>query len=525
MLSSPIHYALPTESARRRVLRAVQSRYRTSTQTIPMRRTIYYDTFDWRIYKAGGTLSATTENGECVFVWKSLKGEVLRTFHAASVPSFAWDFPVGTFRHALEQVIEMRRLFPVVELGLQSHVLQVLDENEKTVARFHVESGTARKPETSGPAKRVATRLRISGIRGYVAAYDEALQLVEEELGLARDGSGEISLAMAAVGGAPNGISSMRKLVLDPTARSDDAARHIQQTLVETMVANEEGVRAQLDTEFLHDFRVAVRRTRTGLLLINDVFPNDVVEHFRQEFRWLGSVTGVTRDLDVFLLRMPDYRASLPEPVRPDLDSLERFLRAQQELEHQRTADALRSTRYVTLIRDWKKFLAKAPPRRRVPANARRPIREVAAECLSARFKRVFKKGRKIRPDSPLAPFHELRIECKKLRYLLEFFRSLYDPADLESLVSALKSLQDSLGNLNDLDVQREQLACFADQMIAQGATSSASFMAMGRLVAQFETSMTEERSRFEARFARFSRPKMRQRVRRLLTPRESDEK
>ena len=54
-----------------------------------------------------------------------------------------------------------------------------------------------------------------------------------------------------------------------PTA----GARQIHHALLGIIVANEPGLRANLDTEFLHDFRVAVRRTRSLLGQVRQVFP------------------------------------------------------------------------------------------------------------------------------------------------------------------------------------------------------------------------------------------------------------
>ena len=86
------------------------------------------------------------------------------------------------------------------------------------------------------------------------------------------------------------------------------------------------GLKRDIDTEFLHDFRVSVRRTRSCLGHIKRVFPPGEVEEFRKEFAWLGSLTGPTRDMDVYLLKMSDYRLTLPEPVQRDLRPLEEFL-------------------------------------------------------------------------------------------------------------------------------------------------------------------------------------------------------
>ena len=113
------------------------------------------------------------------------------------------------------------------------------------------------------------------------------------------------------------------------------------------LVANEPGLRANLDTEFLHDFRVAVRRTRALLGQIRHVFPADVVAHFATEFSWLGRLTGPLRDVDVLVLTLREHRADVPAG---DMEVLTAFLGQAQQQEHQRLVDALDGDRYRRLL-------------------------------------------------------------------------------------------------------------------------------------------------------------------------------
>jgi CHAD domain-containing protein len=112
-----------------------------------------------------------------------------------------------------------------------------------------------------------------------------------------------------------------------------------------------------------------------------------------------------------------------------------------------------------------------------------------------------------------------MRIDCKKLRYLLEFFRSLYPPADVTEVVQALKRLQDNLGEINDLRVQQASLTELAGQMLAEGTASAETLIAMGRLAERLEARRAAESSRFEECFAGFATRENHQRVTRGLSP------
>ena len=87
--------------------------------------------------------------------------------------------------------------------------------------------------------------------------------------------------------------------------------------LLDTLEANVPGTIRDIDTEFLHDLRVAVRRTRSALKLAGDVLPGGWPRRFRPEFKWLGDLTTPTRDLDVYLLGYGEMAAGLVAPTPP----------------------------------------------------------------------------------------------------------------------------------------------------------------------------------------------------------------
>ena len=104
---------------------------------------------------------------------------------------------------------------------------------------------------------------------------------------------------------------------LEPDERSDRAAGRILPALLEVIEANLPGAVADIDSEFLHDLRVSVRRTRSLQRQLRAAFPAEPLQHFRAEFRWLQRVTGPSRDLDVYVLEFDDFSATLPERRRP----------------------------------------------------------------------------------------------------------------------------------------------------------------------------------------------------------------
>jgi CHAD domain-containing protein len=86
-----------------------------------------------------------------------------------------------------------------------------------------------------------------------------------------------------------------------------------------------------------------------------------------------------------------------------------------------------------------------------------RSIAEFARMVLDKRYRRFRKIGGK-RADLPEDELHRLRIAGKKLRYVADFFRSLYPKKPTSKFIGALAEVQDQLGSLNDAVVSRQLL-------------------------------------------------------------------
>jgi CHAD domain-containing protein len=117
----------------------------------------------------------------------------------------------------------------------------------------------------------------------------------------------------------------------------------------------------------------------------------------------------------------------------------------------------------------------------------------------------VLEDGRAVRPASPPRALHEVRIACKKLRYLMEFFRSLFPAEAIAPLIKALKAFQDNLGEHQDLAVQQDQLRGFERAMAREGTLPAETRAAMEELVEHLATRQAEVRRQFAERFAGFS--------------------
>ena len=513
----PVTYWLGQETDVQRAVESLESQFTIHRETRPITQLTYLDTFDWRLHNKGLRLKATSIDGVTELGLESADAPLNCRALSRTPPAFGNDLPPSRLRSLIAPIIEMRRLLPVVCIEARVQLLRVLNADEKTVVRARVEGCTATQARDRNAPRRLPPSLQVLPVKGYDGALHRVVQCLETGLGVRPSSVDRFLKAIEAVGGRPGGYSSKLSLSLDVEMTANEAAKTIHRTLFKMMLANEDGVRHDLDSEFLHDFRVAVRRTRSALGQIKKVFPPEMVGRFQAEFKWLGSVTGPLRDLHVYLLKMDDYRTSLPEAIHGDLGPLQEYLQLHQQSAHRALVDALDSPRYRDLVDSWSEFLDQPAPDDSACPNASLPTGTLASQRIWRIYRRVYKDGSAIQSTTPAEALHALRIECKKLRYLMEFFRSIYPPEDIQFLIAALKQLQDNLGDFNDLEVQQGTLTQFARDMSTEGLASVDTLIAMGRLVEHLHRSQLQERERFDRCFAKFATKESKERCRELF--------
>ena len=497
-------YLVPDGTDLQGIKDAFEGRYRV-TEDEPhelIRR--FYDTFDWSLYQAGTVLEELSDGSQRELIWRDLHGEAPKlAWNTDRNPGFAADLPQIPEIDRLASLVGIRRLLPLLDVHTRLISWRLLNEDGKTVARLEVEQNryVDKGRERQGP---VSVLLRLHGVKGYDDELQATARLLQEGLNLSLARAELLQEALAAAGRRPLDYSSQLDFRLDPQRRADATAKEILLHLLNTIEVNIPGTRANQDSEFLHDLRVAVRRTRSALTQIKDVFAADLVEQYKESFGWMGEFTGPVRDLDVYLLDFNAYQASLPETLRPHLEPLRDFIHAHYGAEQKALVAHLDSKGFRDLLRDWRTFLEAPVPEQSVVPNAMRPVKAVADERIWTMYKRVRKEGRAITPDSPPEDMHELRKSCKKLRYLIEFFDSLYPKQEVRQLVKLMKVLLDNLGNFQDLAVQADHLRDMAQRMREESHASTDTLLTMGVLVGHLLEHQHRAREEFAQIFATF---------------------
>ncbi|WP_138380883.1 CHAD domain-containing protein [Luteithermobacter gelatinilyticus] len=475
----------------------------------------FLDTFDGRLFNAGGYLLFEEDKAGRQMIWRSLKDDrllgrvvlsdrkqdLVRTVSAK--PAFVWDLPSSPVRRRLEKVLDMRRLLPLLDLKTTRREYHLLGRDRKKIATVFLEYSRV-NPAGQDITIEDGWIMRLLPVRGYEQDAAKLAQRLQQDMGFETRDIPYLSHLLRRCEITPGGYSSKLSLALDPQAPAGTATKQILNTLFDTLRANEEGLIADLDSEFLHDFRVAVRRTRSAFSQIKNVFPGPEAAFWKEQFSWLGQITGPKRDLDVYVLKFDAYLALLPPEYRETLAELRKFLLIRQCEEQKKLVRALRSKKYRDLIRRYKTFLRREARGDEAASDALRPIKQVADKRIWKMFVRIIAEGRAITADSPAEDLHELRKTGKKLRYLLEFFQSLYPAGAIRGLIKTLKNLQDNLGDFQDYEVQAHSISGFSQAMQARGMGTAQTFMAMGILCSHLLKGQQAAREEFAARFTAF---------------------
>ena len=456
----------------------------------------YMDTFDWRLYQAGMLLHMHRRSWS--LYEKGGELTLLKQGPLCKKSCLIDAFPEGVMRTALEPVIGIRALLPLAKVDLQGQQLQLRNSDGKIVLRLVLEEQRLSEDEQ---AFRMA---RIFPLRGYDEELAAVRALLQQE-GIVQPVSplAGFEAGCLAVGRRPLDYSSKFSLELKPQMSAKEAMQQVYLQLLGVMRRNLPGAIEDLDSEFLHDLRVAVRRTRSALSQTKGVFAAGAIKPFRDGFAELGRVTGPTRDLDVYLLTEAAYLARLQPQLRPGLEAYFADISRQRRKAQRSLARFLRSNKLEQFLTDWDRFL-----NAEIQANgplADKSIGAVASRIIRKRSKRVLADGHNLSAATPDAEVHQLRIECKKLRYSMEFFSSLYPQDIFSQLLKPLKAVQAILGSFNDLSVQQELLLETIAAMQTHKGVDTEQASALGALMQSLYEEQQPLRDHFAEVFATMS--------------------
>lgn len=310
-------------------------------------------------------------------------------------------------------------------------------------------------------------------LAGPYAASDAARAGTKADLWLRSFGLPlELNVAAATDVEAPPELNATEELPLLPpwyaasTTSLAELGRVLLRRHLRRLLATERAIRADRDHEEIHVLRVTSRRLRATLHLLAPVAPAKHLRPIQKGIRRLARAAGAVRDRDVLLVHLAQSRAELPTELHAGMDDLVATITEERMAAYQRL---------ITLFdsRDYIQFKQRFAHLMHDPEgwNEQPQVRDLAGSTIWRHYEALRSHDQGAVPlDGP--PMHALRIDAKKLRYVLELFAASFSER-AEPVVAQLANLQDDLGLLNDTIVAQTILERVASSPESQAARAA----------------------------------------------------
>ncbi len=193
------------------------------------------------------------------------------------------------------------------------------------------------------------------------------------------------------------------------------------------------------DSDDVHDVRVALRRCRTMADALSEVNPSPGWRKLKKASGSMFHALGELRDVQVM--------STLVKEFGPPRDPVRRhMLRLLSAKERECRANAAKALDDFDR-KEWKKLARKLGPKARFFPMESVVFQRLALARLNAAAE-LYQQARRKRSSTA---WHRLRIALKRFRYVVDNFL----PRRYDVWADDLKRIQDSLGELHDLDVLR----------------------------------------------------------------------
>lgn len=406
--------------------------------------TAYYDTKDGIVRRAGYSLRVRKAGPRHLQAVKhkpaAAAGLFVRREWETEVPGFALD-EAALARTPLRKLLETEKAGPL-KLQVRSKFRRTtwLVMRRESVIEVVLDEGkvTAGKAETR--LCELELELKSGKPRALFALAGEIGGALPLRLGVLSKAERAYALAERTLG-----LAARAEPVVLPSPASEGAAfRAAAQSCLRHYRLNEMVLLERRDADALHQARIALRRLRSAFSLFRATVRGKDYQGLREEIGWLARQLGEARNLDVLLAGEEGVRAD--EAVR------ERLLRARTRA-YDRVEEALGSDRARALMLNLSLWIEAGAWRFR--DRAKRDLAGLAAEQLSRQWRRVRRHGERL-GKTGAEDRHRLRLDVKKLRYSAEFLAGLStkrpELVRRDRFVTALKDLQECLGDLNDAE-------------------------------------------------------------------------
>jgi CHAD domain-containing protein len=418
----------------------------------------FWDTFEWGlwfgghvIYSCGDIYHLSTHNDG----WQ---GAVICEEESSNKLRFWGDFKTTAMRASLEGMLGLRGLSALVEGSFNVRICELRNEVGKIVCRLEWSSVSSGKHK----AKELLHFCQVMPLLGYEAESSRVVKLLTLR-GAKTSVKGPLEALLRQANIKPQKYTLKPSFGLTVETPAREAVGRIVRTIMEIADRNVPGILKDHDTEFLHDYRICLRKIRSVLSLVKNVYPAEETQRLRKILGDLARQTNRLRDLDVYLLARNEFFGLLHPELRPALKGMFEDYSAERDVEVRHTVAKLSTHATRQKLRKIKAYFSEETLHKPSTA-ADLPVGPLVFRCIYRRYRKIRRIAAGIGAETPDETVHEVRIECKKLRYLMEFFSELIPKDDGAAMQKILRRLQGRLGDFNDASVQQKSLLHYWEQ-------------------------------------------------------------
>jgi triphosphatase len=416
----------------------------------------YLDTFDWLLLKNKLALRFRISNGTAMYTLKSIEPiedgiakrmetEILLD-KPVDVPT---RVPVKPIRKLVDGIIFPRKLLEHIQIRTDRRRYRLLSPERAEIELAFDTSGFSlrglHKPRRTQRLNELEAEIR----NGSGTALEALSRLLSSKFNYPASTASKFEVAIERFKITVPSKKPPENLRVRLDDRLDVAVQKILTYQMHRFQEQRPGVQCDIDTEFVHQARVATRRMRSALRLFRDAIPEGTAAYLQGELKWLGTLFGGVRDLDVFLLNLSRFKQQIERFPAKKKQAFENWIEKRRRAPLKALRRALESPRYNHFERRIMQFFERPLPLRPRPSLALKPVREVAPVIITEKFDAVIEQGRALLANPKLKQYHLLRIQMKRLRYACEFMAPAYD-GGLDSFVERTVEIQDCLGELQD---------------------------------------------------------------------------
>jgi len=339
------------------------------------------------------------------------------------------------------------KLQPLFRIA-QQRELRVLRPRDEVEIEVMIDTGELRHESSCLPIAELSLRLR----RGrFTDLLTHAIELCD---GLSFYPIGHSKSARGYALASPASVRPMRSSALKRPPGDDAVSVFVglATQLHRCWRTNLWGALGSADPEFIHQFRVAIRRLRALIRLFKPVLPGGFVKRWIRLLRDVANTVGGARDLDVILDSI--IRPAYERRQEPALAALMRQIESAREQTRKTSYDALIAGSHGVLLLDFLhdlESLQSSPDPMPLAAFLGHRLDRMRARATS----RLADAEQSGRADD----LHRLRIALKNLRYGCDVMVVLCGVQAVRDYSQRLSALQDDLGYLNDLAVALELIS------------------------------------------------------------------